>query len=151
MDKLTAEKRSWNMSRIKGKDTALELLVRRYLYFKGIRYRINVKEPGRPDIAIKKIHTAVFINGCFWHGHENCKESGLPKSNSGFWKSKIEANKIRDKKNEGLLKNKGWDVITVWECDLEKETTATLDNLATTLSSRLNRVNRNRETPNKVH
>lgn len=141
MDKLTKEQRSWNMSRIKSKDTSLELLTRKHLHSKGIRYRVNVKEPGHPDIAIKKINTAVFINGCFWHGHEDCKESGIPKSNTKFWRTKIEANKARDKKNESLLREKGWDVITIWECELEKNTITTLDNLTSKLSSRLDAVN----------
>lgn len=134
------------MSRIKGKDTSLEVLVRRHLYSKGIRYRVNVKEPGRPDVAIKKINMAVFINGCFWHGHEDCEESGIPKSNTDFWQTKIESNKARDKKNEILLRERGWDVIKVWECDLGKNKTKTLDNLTSTLQSRLDVVNRKRGT-----
>lgn len=137
MDKLTKDRRSWNMSRIKGKNTSPEILVRKHLYSKGIRYRINIKELGRPDIAIKKIKTAVLINGCFWHGHEDCKESGIPKTHTKFWLAKIEANKARDKRNEALLREKGWDIITVWECDLEKNTTKTLESLSNNLKKRL--------------
>ena len=106
------------MSRIKGKHTKPELFVRKYLHSHGIRYRINIKEPGTPDIAIRKIRTAIFVNGCFWHAHTNCKDAGMPKSNTIFWATKIQATKERDKKKSRELKANGWDVITIWECQL---------------------------------
>lgn len=137
MDKLTKEKRSWNMSRIKGKDTAPELAVRKYFFSKGIRYRVNVKIPGKPDIAIKKIKTAVFINGCFWHGHDNCKDSGIPKSNTKFWKTKIESNMARDKKNIAALEADDWDVITIWECEINPKNLTKLESVAGIIGSRL--------------
>ena len=137
MDKLSKEKRSWNMSRIRSKNTAPELAVRIYLFSKGIRYRVNVKIPGKPDIAIKKIKTAVFVNGCFWHGHENCKDSGIPKSNTKFWKTKIESNMARDRRNIELLTNNGWRVVTIWECELLKKADIVLESLANDLLERL--------------
>lgn len=137
MDKLTKEKRSWNMSRIRSKNTAPELAVRKYLFSKGIRYRVNVKVPGKPDIAIKKIKTAVFVNGCFWHGHENCKDSGIPKSNTKFWKTKIESNVARDKKNIDALRGNGWDVIIIWECQLNSRVSPAMKDLADIIINRL--------------
>ena len=96
-DRMTTEQRHKCMSRIKGKDTKPELIVRRYLHAHGYRYRINVKRlPGTPDIVLRKYKTVIFINGCFWHGHEGCKYFVMPKSNSQFWQKKIERNKQRD-------------------------------------------------------
>lgn len=112
--------RSYNMSQIKGKDTNPEVLVRRYLFSRGLRYRKNDRRyPGRPDIVLPKYKTIVFINGCFWHGHKDCKYFVMPKTNEQFWKDKIDANITRDKKNVQLLREAGWSVITVWECELK--------------------------------
>ena len=114
--------RSYNMSRIKGKDTKPEILVRKYLFSKGFRYRINVKTlPGKPDIVLKKYKTAIFINGCFWHGHEGCKYFVWPKTREEFWKEKIYANIERDKRNIQKLKDAGWNVIVIWECELKNK------------------------------
>lgn len=128
MDRITKEHRSWNMSRIRGKNTAPEMLVRRFLYSQGIRYRLHAKLPGKPDIVIRKNKAAIFINGCFWHGH-NCKFAVTPKSNTNFWQSKISGNVERDQRNRQQLEVDGWKVLTVWECELEKDRDRTLQNI----------------------
>ncbi|MBM6807151.1 DNA mismatch endonuclease Vsr [Bacteroides caecicola] len=118
MDIWTKEKRSAVMARIRSKDTKPELLVRRYLYHRGYRYRKNVKGlPGTPDIVLKKHRTVIFIHGCFWHGHE--VDGHIPRSNSAFWQKKIERNKQRDERSKEELRRKGWNVITIWECQLK--------------------------------
>ncbi len=128
MDVHDKKTRSYNMSRIKCKDTKPELIVRKYLFNKGLRYRKNEKKlPGKPDIVISKYKTVIFINGCFWHGHVNCKEFILPKTNTDFWKNKIEKTRERDEKNYQLLKEKGWNIIVVWECEIKNKDF--LDNL----------------------
>jgi DNA mismatch endonuclease, patch repair protein len=122
-DKLTEEKRSWNMSRIKGKDTKPELLVRSYLHKKGFRFTLhNSKLPGKPDICLPKYKTVIFVHGCFWHRHKGCKFATTPKSKIEFWKDKFEKNIIRDRKNTNLLKNLKWRVIVIWECEITNET-----------------------------
>lgn len=131
MDTLTPEKRSWTMSRIKGKDTQPELIVRKFLYAHGYRYRVNVKElPGKPDIVLKKYRTAIFIHGCFWHGH-SCLQGRIPKSNETFWKDKFARNKERDLRVRKELKELGWNTLIVWECQLKpKEREQTLNEIA---------------------
>ena len=119
-DIFSKSKRSEVMSKIKGKETKSEIVVRKYLFSKGLRYRKNVKElPGKPDIVLPKYKTIIFIHGCFWHFHQNCKESHLPSSNTEYWKVKLEKNVERDQKNITLLSSAGWKVIVVWECELE--------------------------------
>ena len=137
MDVHDKETRSYNMSQIKGKNTKPEIIVRKYLFSKGFRYRINVKSlPGSPDIVLKKYNTAIFINGCFWHGHEGCKYFVWPKTRKEFWKEKIQSNIQRDNKNIALLKDEGWNVITIWECELKKDKVqSTLENLILELLS----------------
>jgi len=111
--------RSYNMSQIKGKNTKPEMLVRKFLFSKGLRYRLHcIHLPGKPDIVLPKYNTLIFINGCFWHGHENCSKFIIPKSNNEYWLKKIESNKERDQKNLSLLHQKGWQIITVWECQI---------------------------------
>lgn len=117
------------MSRIRGKDTAPEMLVRKYLYAHGIRYRLHAKLPGKPDVVIRKNNSVLFINGCFWHGHNNCKYAVTPKSNTDFWQSKISGNVERDQRNRQQLEADGWKVLTVWECELEKDRDRTLQNI----------------------
>ena len=120
-DTMTPEQRSRCMSAIKGKDTKPEMIVRKYLFSKGLRYRLHVRSlPGNPDIVLPKYKTVIFINGCFWHGHEGCKYYRLPKSNVEFWKSKIINNKNRDVLNEIKLKVLGWRVIRIWECEIRR-------------------------------
>lgn len=122
MDRHSAEIRSYNMSMIKSTGTKPEEMVRKYLFSKGLRYRKNVKTlPGKPDIVLRKYKTVVFVNGCFWHGHKGCRFFVMPKSNIEFWTEKISKNIARDKVTNIELENLGWNVITVWECDLKKE------------------------------
>lgn len=120
-DRITPQQRSYNMSRIRGKATKPELLVRQWLWSHGYRYRLNVKSvPGKPDIVLRKYRTAIFVNGCFWHGHEGCSKYVVPKSNTEFWLTKIERNKERDQKEYKILEDAGWHVIVIWECQLKK-------------------------------
>lgn len=119
-DTLTPSQRHKNMSRIRSKNTKPELKVRRWLWEHGYRYRLNVKDiPGRPDIVMRKYKTVIFVNGCFWHGHEGCDKFVMPKSNVEFWQSKISRNRERDLKNYKNLQESGWNVIVVWECELK--------------------------------
>ena len=125
MDAHDTKTRSYNMSRIKGKDTKPEEIVRKYLFSKGFRYRKNDKRlPGKPDIVLPKYRTVIFVNGCFWHKHEGCKYFVWPKNNAEFWKDKIEGNVARDNKVICELKASGWNVIVVWECQLKAKTSA---------------------------
>lgn len=120
MDVLTPAQRHKNMSRIRSKNTKPELKVRRWLWEHGYRYRLNVKDiPGRPDIVMRKYKTVIFVNGCFWHGHDGCDKFVMPKSNVEFWQSKISRNRERDLKNYKNLQESGWNVIVVWECGLK--------------------------------
>lgn len=121
MDVHSKEVRSYNMSCIKGKGTKPEEIVRKYLFSHGFRYRKNDKRlPGTPDIVLPKYKTVIFVNGCFWHGHEGCKYFVWPKNNAEFWKAKILQNIERDKRDFERLQNAGWKVIVVWECQLKK-------------------------------
>ena len=135
-DKMTKEQRHRCMSRIKGRDTKPEMLVRRYLHSRGYRYRVNVRRlPGTPDIVLRKYKTAIFINGCFWHGHEGCKYFVLPKSNSQFWQRKIDRNKKRDIEKRIQLRRLGWHTIIILECQLKpKNRYTTLQALEQTLN-----------------
>ena len=113
--------RSYNMSQIKGKNTKPEELVRKYLFTRGFRYRKNDKRlPGSPDIVLPKYKTVIFVNGCFWHGHTGCKYFVWPQNNADFWREKIQCNIERDKNNYEKLKQLGWSVVLVWECELKK-------------------------------
>lgn len=113
--------RSQNMARVKSKNTKPEVFLRKLLWHKGFRYRVNYKNlPGSPDIYLPKYNTVIFVNGCFWHMHENCKYSSIPKSNYEFWKNKLEGNVERDKKNYAQLESMGIKVIVVWGCEIKK-------------------------------
>lgn len=113
--------RSENMSRVKSKKTKPEIFLRKLLWHKGFRYRLNYKElPGSPDLYIPKYRVAIFVNGCFWHMHENCKYSSIPKSNYEFWKNKLEGNVERDKQNYIKLESMGIKVIVVWGCEIKQ-------------------------------
>ena len=120
MDHLTKEKRSLNMRKIGSKNTKPELLVRKMLHHKGIRFRLHAKDlPGKPDITFKKYNTVLFVNGCFWHMHD-CKYGNVrPKTNTEFWKQKRIKNRERDQCNDELLKSSGWRVLTYWECEIK--------------------------------
>ena len=136
-DTMTPEQRHRCMAAIKGKDTKPEMIVRRYLHALGFRYGLhNRKLPGSPDLIFRSFKTVVFIHGCFWHGHDGCKYYRLPKSNVEFWQQKIERNRQRDEETTAKLIEKGWNVITVWECDLRDKSRR-----ETTLSSLSNKLN----------
>ncbi|MEE3447739.1 MAG: very short patch repair endonuclease [Bacteroidales bacterium] len=122
MDRLTPEQRHKNMSNVRNRGTKPELKVRKWLWQRGFRYRLNDKSiQGCPDIVLRKFHTVIFINGCFWHGHENCKKAHLPETNQEFWSKKIQGNMERDKINHESLQKSGWQVIVIWECQLKKQ------------------------------
>ena len=127
-DKLTPEKRSWNMSRIKGKDTKIEVEVRKYLLSKGYRFRKNDKRyPGKPDIVLPKYHVAIFVHGCFWHRHEGCKDATTPKTRTEFWLEKFDKNVKNDQIKQEKLRELGWKVIVIWECELKRSFQETMD------------------------
>lgn len=123
-DVMTPEQRHRCMAAIRGKDTKPEMIVRKYLFSRGLRFRVQVRKlPGNPDIVLPKYRTAVFVNGCFWHGHEGCRYFRLPKSNIQFWQEKISRNIARDCRNTAALQALGWRVITLWECDIRTAAT----------------------------
>ncbi|HIB1800882.1 TPA: very short patch repair endonuclease [Enterococcus faecium] len=136
-DKISKEARSRNTSHIHSNNTKPEITVRKYLFSKGLRYRLYDKRfPGKPDLIFPKYNTAVFVNGCFWH-HHNCKFGTTPKSNTGYWVEKFKKNQDRDLKNYESLKAIGWKVIIVWECDLKnKNVENTLKNLYKEITNR---------------
>lgn len=122
MDVHDKKTRSYNMSRIKGKNTKPEMLVRKFLFANGYRYRLNVKTlPGKPDIVLPKYKTVIFINGCFWHGHQGCRYFVVPKTRTEWWIDKIKSTQKRDCEAEKLLNDLGWKVIVVWECELKSQ------------------------------
>ncbi len=135
-DKLSPELRHKCMAAIRAKDTKPEVLVRKYLWRHGFRYRLNHKRlPGRPDVVLRMYRTCIFVNGCFWHGHEGCKYYVMPKSNTEFWEKKILRNRERDEEVIHKLTAKGWHCITIWECDLKPDRReATLESLLYTLN-----------------
>lgn len=122
VDKISKEARSRNMSLIQSKNTKPELLVRKYLFNRGLSFRLHDKRlPGKPDLIFPKYKTVVFVNGCFWH-HHSCRYGTTPKTNTDFWLNKFKKNKDRDKQNYKDLTSSGWNVIVVWECELKIET-----------------------------
>ena len=136
MDRLTKQQRSSNMAAIHGKDTKPEMVVRRWLWGHGYRYRLNhPRLPGKPDIVMRKYRTCIFVNGCFWHGHEGCRYYTIPKTNTEFWVNKVKRNKERDLNVQHELATMGWHSITIWECELKtKVREKTLESLAFTLN-----------------
>lgn len=135
-DHLTIEQRHKNMAAIRSKDTKPEMVVRKFLWSRGFRYRVNnPRLPGHPDIVLRKYHTCIFVNGCFWHGHEGCKYYRVPKTNTEFWERKISRNRERDREEQKQLARMGWHCITVWECELKGERREkTLESLEFTLN-----------------
>ena len=135
-DHLTIEQRHKNMAAVRSKDTKPEMVVRKYLWSRGFRYRVNnPRLPGHPDIVLRKYHTCIFVNGCFWHGHEGCKYFRMPKTNTEFWERKISRNRERDREEQKQLARMGWHCITVWECELKGERREkTLESLEYTLN-----------------
>lgn len=133
-DRLTPEHRSWNMSRIKSKNTKPEIVLRSLLHRSGFRFRLHDKKlPGRPDIVLPKYQSVIFVNGCFWHRHEHCKLSYTPKSRQNFWDKKFSDTVNRDQKKIKLLKESGWNVITVWECELNSNPESILKRTISTI------------------
>lgn len=115
--------RSYNMRQIKSKDTRPEILVRKFLFSNGYRYKLHDKQlPGRPDIVMPKYKSVIFVHGCFWHGHTGCKYNVVPKTNTQFWLDKINSNRERDDKNKLILKKEGWNVFSIFECELKGPT-----------------------------
>lgn len=118
------------MSNVKNKNTKPEIMVRKYLFEHGYRYRLHRKDlPGKPDIVLPRYKTVIFINGCFWHGHQDCKYSALPETNKDFWEVKINSNIQRDIESHKELSKLGWKVIDIWQCNLKKDKNVTLENL----------------------
>ena len=120
MDRVSRDKRSAIMASIKCKDTAPEMALRRYLHGLGFRYRLHGNLPGKPDLVFRRAGVAVFVNGCFWHGH-GCRRSNQPKTNSDYWVNKIAVNINRDVRSRKLLEKQGWTVFTIWECEIEQD------------------------------
>lgn len=120
-DTLNEQQRHYNMSRIRSKDTKPEEIVRKYLFSKGLRFRKNDRRyTGHPDVVLPKYKTVVFVNGCFWHRHEGCKYASNPATNREYWNQKFERNVERDAREQKELRELGWRVIVVWECELKK-------------------------------
>lgn len=136
MDKLTKEQRHHCMSAIRGKNTKPELLVRKFLFAHGFRYKLNHPHLlGHPDIVLRKYRTCIFVNGCFWHKHEGCKYFVVPKTRTDFWLNKINRNQERDKEVKKQLSKMGWHSITIWECELKPSNKdKTLESLLDTLN-----------------
>lgn len=127
MDKLSQKQRSWVMSRVTGKDTKPELIIRTLLHRAGYRFKINDKTlPGRPDIVLPKYGMVIFIHGCFWHRHKNCRLASTPKSNQAFWQAKFANNQRKDARAKRQLNGLGWRVMTVWECRINKDPQAVI-------------------------
>lgn len=135
-DRLSPEQRHKNMASIHSRDTRPEMIVRKYLWHNGFRYRLSHKRlPGKPDVVLAKYRTCIFVNGCFWHGHDGCSFFKMPKSNTEFWTAKINRNKERDTDVQHKLAAMGWHCITIWECQLKpKHREDTLKSLAFTLN-----------------
>lgn len=122
MDHLSPDRRSWNMSRIRSKDTTPERIVRSFLHRNGLRFRLHVKDlPGTPDIVLPKYKTVIDVRGCYWHQHKGCRMATMPSTNVGFWHKKLKCNVDRDRKNRAELKRLGWHVIVIWECQTVKD------------------------------
>jgi DNA mismatch endonuclease (patch repair protein) len=133
-DTLTREHRSWNMSRIAGRNTKPELLLRSLLHRAGFRFRLHVKNlPGRPDIVLPKYRIAIFVHGCFWHRHPGCRNATMPSTRPEFWAAKFEGNVERDARNAAALEEAGWTVFTVWECDLKSDPQSAVRRLSETI------------------
>lgn len=131
MDNMTSRQRSRTMSKIRAAETNPEKKLRSALHKKGLRFKKNVKElPGKPDIVLPKYKTVIFVNGCFWHQHQQCSKAVFPKTNLDYWREKIASNVKRDRKNIGCLISGGWKVITVWECEIKNDINQVAKNIA---------------------
>lgn len=140
MDIFTPAKRSWLMSRIRGVNTMPEKVVRSFLHMHGLRFRLHLRNlPGKPDIVLRRHATVVFVHGCFWHHHRGCANATYPRTRSKFWRTKIDGNVKRDKRTERRLRDLGWRVITVWECEVSRTRLLTI-RLAPLLRSRKRKI-----------
>ncbi|WP_461404896.1 very short patch repair endonuclease [Falsiruegeria mediterranea] len=136
MDIVSPEKRSWMMSRISGANTKPELLVRRGLHCQGFRFRLHRRDlPGTPDIVLPKYKAVIFVHGCYWHRHPNCKYATTPSTNKEKWQMKFAENVVRDRKNHQLLLDSGWRVAVIWECALKQSTHPVLERTSSWLKS----------------
>ncbi|MCX2483262.1 very short patch repair endonuclease [Pedobacter sp. MR2016-24] len=130
--------RSFNMSRIRAKDTKPEMLVRKFLFSQGFRYRLHDKKlPGKPDIVLPRYLTVIFVHGCFWHGHDGCRYFVVPKTRTEWWMNKLSNNRANDKKAVSKLQEAGWKVIELWECELKKNS---VENTLAGLSAKISPV-----------
>lgn len=130
MDIWSKQKRSEVMSKIRGKNTKPEMILRSQLFKLGFRFRIHKKDlPGKPDIVLPKYQTVIFVHGCFWHYHKDCREGRIPSTNSKFWEEKLSKNVEKDKRHTKALQELGWKVIVIWECEIEKNIEQVLDKL----------------------
>lgn len=121
-DRITPERRSWNMSRIKGRDTGPEKCVRSLLHGLGLRFTLrNTRLPGKPDIVLPRWRTVIFVHGCFWHRHENCHNNVMPKTRPEFWEKKLGENVARDQRSVAAMRQLGWRVHVIWECEVADE------------------------------
>jgi DNA mismatch endonuclease (patch repair protein) len=137
-DVFTPKKRSEIMSRIRGKDTEPEIIVRKYLFSKGFRFRKNDQRyPGKPDVVLPKYKTVIFVHGCFWHGHEGCKYATIPKTNKEYWSLKIQKNRDRDMLNRDKLEKLGFYVMIIWECELKRNSVKVLEDAIIEFTDRL--------------
>ena len=137
----TPEQRSYNMSRIKGRDTQPEKTLRSLLHRNGLRFRIHDKRlPGHPDIVLPKYRSVIFVHGCFWHRHPGCRYASVPETRSAFWNEKFSRNVERDRRNVFLLEEAGWNTIIVWECELKKNPAVVLENTLALLRNRAKRI-----------
>jgi DNA mismatch endonuclease (patch repair protein) len=137
MDTLSAERRSWNMGQIKGKNTRPELVVRSLLHAAGYRFRLHGKLPGKPDIVLKKYKAVIFVHGCFWHRHPGCKFAYTPKTRVAFWTDKFQKNIERDEHHTEALLASGWLPVTIWECDIKADPGQVLAQVVQLLENRL--------------
>ena len=145
-DIVSTAKRSIMMAGIKGRDTKPELQIRRLLHRLGYRFRLHRKDlPGSPDIVLHKYRTAIFVHGCFWHGHDDCSLFRLPRSRENFWAEKIAANRIRDAQAEAAIRELGWKNITVWECAMKGRSALAGDRLTEVLLASIASSNENSE------
>ena len=136
-DLISPEKRSHIMSMIRSKNTKPELIVRRFLFQHGFRFRINVRRlPGTPDIVLRKYHTAIFVNGCFWHHHEGCRYAFVPKTRTDFWLAKFRRNRVNDTFHRESLEKMGWHVIVIWECEIKADFEVAMNRVASILHQR---------------
>lgn len=139
VDTLTKQQRSETMSRIRGRDTKPEWVLRCGLHRLGFRYRLDNRHlPGRPDLVFPKYRAAVFVHGCYWHRHPGCKDAGMPGTNVDFWKRKFDENVARDRRKQQQLEDSGWRVMVVWECELVGQTVSTIQQVASWLTNESN-------------